>query len=123
MAEEQDGANTSSSDFDLKLQAMDIPAATKQEAAKAREWMHTLNSPDFQEDDIVAAMDFCRIVDTSYKFLPQQKPIQPLRWWQVCLVLWAHKVRQKNKGLGGLCADAIGTGKTKGMLRIALLVS
>jgi hypothetical protein len=88
-----------------------------------QQWNSMANSHHFQEDNLKEALKLCRITDAKYRYLPHQLHRIQLRWHQLCAILWAKKIRIRNGGLGGLCTDAIGTGKSYVILGIILLVS
>jgi hypothetical protein len=93
----------------LQLEVMP-PSHDDQEAARSfRTWMI---SEGFQPTFIKDAMLELGIIMRNQKMVPNQSVKVKLHWWQIIFTKWMTDLRNVVGIKGGVCADAIGLGKT-----------
>ena len=112
----------------------DLPPPSKQYKDMANEWSEMINSLEYQDERLKAALTRCYISDINAMRVPGQTAAMRLHWWQVICIAWCDYVVRRfgddtnvngHTGWtkGGLVADEIGLGKTTEYNGFILLVS
>ncbi|KAF3029589.1 hypothetical protein E8E12_000340 [Didymella heteroderae] len=101
----------------------DLPPPSKQYKDMVNEWSEIINSLEYQDERLKAALTRCYISDINAMRVLGQTAAMRLHWWQVICIAWCDYVVRRfgddtnvngHTGWtkGGLVADEIGLGKT-----------
>lgn len=132
--EEARSLNTTADDRIDVDNTTDLPPPSKEYKDMARAWNKMINSLEYQDERLKAALTRCYITNINSMRVPFQNAAISLHWWQVICVAWMDNVMRRfgsetkvngHTGWtkGGLVADEIGLGKTTEYAASILVVS
>ena len=112
----------------------DLPPPSQAYKDMARDWSQMINSLEYQDERLNAALTACFIEDIGAMRVPGQCAGMRLLWWQTIAVAWGEWIAKRfgketkingHTGWtkGGLVGDEIGLGKTVEYGAAILLVS